>query len=168
MNLAEYTLYNPYFSMTVGLDEIKSKELSDRLTKLPEESRDLLTSEELAGILQTLIESGTILPKYRVALAKIVGFVALGDVKSESVPGLLMKLGIPEENSNRAAHLLRDIFWTLETFQNLDIPLEQVHMDERELPPLTTQIPPKSEVPASPQVPARNIIDLRKEQSPHA
>ena len=160
MNLGEYTLYSPYFALTEKVADEKVAELLGRFAELPEESRELLTSEEVAQTVQSLIEDGTLLPKYRIATAKIVALVALGDVSPESVHELFIRLGVPQINATRATGILEDTLASLEVLRRIDVHPEPVSMEKAEMPALTrpTEAGPR---PLSPQPPSRNIIDLR-------
>jgi hypothetical protein len=161
MDLQDYTNYSPHFALIQGKDEMSTTTIFGRIAQLSEESRTVLSSESTAESLQKLVTSGTVPANYGTALAKIVGLCILGDVAVAHIEQLLLKLNLTPEQAGVVNAVLTDILSSTAPAKNIPaippVPLP-------ELPPMSRPTENGPRVVAGPKVPARNIIDLRKQQ----
>jgi hypothetical protein len=100
------------------------------------------------------------------AVSKLLGLVALGEIEVESVQPLLSNLGMDENAAAlAAAEMTKFLVPFTEARKREDALISVESTEMTAMPPMTRPMEngPKPLV-ASPKVPPRNIIDLRKDQ----
>ena len=152
-------LYTPYLAAIEGRDAASQQKFFERFAQQPREIRLFIASEETANEISRLVISGVIPAQFAVAVAKLIALLAVEEIQSAQIGMLLEKLGLQREQAStidRAISVLMKP--VVEARAKGALPTQLP-----ELPPLTTAIPPAPA--ASTQPAARNIIDLRKQQS---
>ncbi|HUO75895.1 MAG TPA: hypothetical protein VMU12_03210 [Candidatus Paceibacterota bacterium] len=139
---------SPYIALTQGKNPEELSPFFEQFVALPLNKREIITSPDVARRILTLLSTFSVGEEYAVAIAKLVGFLVLGDVAADQVPGLLTKLGIA--NSEQLSASIVQIATPK--------PMEEPAPTLKTVPPLTVQRPASM----GPNMPPRNIIDLRK------
>jgi len=155
---AEYIRYSPLFALINGKDEASKKSLLQRFEKLPENAKDILAAEETGSSLKNLEANGVLPSSHVVAVAKIVAFIALGDVTIADTPQLLAKIGLSETQTQTINIEIKRILQPLTTSRGAAAPVPQ---RIQELPPMTRPTETGPKPITSSGTPQRNIIDLR-------
>ncbi len=150
----EYLHTIPFTAALWGKDDDDRLLLSSEFSALSDVSRELLTSTNTADRIASWQQQGLFPPTHTLAVAKIVGLIALGEIPSHATKDLLLKVGLDEPHANQVAQQIQQLLAPVLTERaTWEVP-EKIE----ELPPLTTKIP----AAIRPSEPGRNIMDLRK------
>jgi hypothetical protein len=178
-NIQQYLQYSPLENAIVGRDETGQMDIYIRFVTLSDAFRKFLVAPETAQVIADWEQSGFFPPNFRTAVAKTIMLSALGDVKLDSLPTLLERIGLPRPQSTVLAKSIGEFIGPYLETTPIEIP--EVVLDPEagettellEIPPLTSAAPPEPGVatsqpttssdaqPVSNQA-SRNIIDLRK------
>jgi len=151
----QFIQYAPYFALIEGKSPEQLAVFDAKYDSLPEPVRQFLLAPETSDAVAKMFADQLFPSSHAIAIGKLLGMVAMGDVRIEQVPALLEKLGL----STSSAATIRDRFSSaLEPLISSRTRLSAPQTLKR-LPPLTQQIP--SRPPPTSNTPARNIIDLR-------
>ncbi len=159
----EDEIYNPYISAITGKSAEDQQKFFDLFYQLPDSAKDVITSPQTTASIKALFEGGAAPKGYEVAISKIVAFAAMGDVPIASIPQLLTKLGLSEQQSQTIAQELERILEPVIAARGK----AAVPQGMQEMPPLNRPTESGPQPIAGQQGSARNIIDLRK-QLPNA
>ncbi len=147
------TELNPLLEAARGRDEDDRWFLFAAFSALPEKQRDTLVSPETMDQIKAWSTSGLFPTTHIAAISKLIGLIALDtDVQSAEVPTILQKLGLTPDQAQQVSANILNLLQPILAERAADEAAEAM----QPLPPLTTTIP------------ARNIIDLRKQQPPNA
>lgn len=150
-------IYSPFAAAMTDRTPEQRDLFAERFSVLPDDIREFLTSIQTVEALKNVMESTDIAGDYDLAVSKIVSFVALGDVAPAAIDGLLVKLGLSQQQATDLSQKLLVVLRPVIAARSI-----RAVPSMPELPPLTTEIPPAPA--AGTQAPPRNIIDLRKQQ----
>jgi len=148
---------SPYIAAKVGLTGEHLVKYFERFAAQPIEVREFMTSMETFSDVKEAVASGAVPVAYGTAFAKIISFIAMGDLQTGKISQILQKLGLSSEDSEKATTTLIQIMKPLHVRISGTSPILEIH----ELPPLTQHIGVPTPSPSSNQAPTRNTIDLR-------
>ncbi|MEK7638089.1 MAG: hypothetical protein AAB375_01545 [Patescibacteria group bacterium] len=153
-------LYSPFAAAMADRTPQQQEAFLERFSTMPDDIREFFTSLKTVEAIKTIMETGELSGDYDLAITKIVAFAALGDVPPANIEELLIKLGVSPQQAADVSQKLLGVLAPI-------ISARAIHAvpTMSELPPLTQKIPPMTPVPDSSKTPARNIIDLRKQQT---
>ncbi len=156
----ETILYSPYVAAYSDKDEVGQREFFERFYRLPAETKDFITSPQTAEYVKNLFDTEIAPDNYDTAIAKIVAFAAMGDVPVASIPQLLVKLGLSEQQAQKIATELERILEPVIAARGKAAAPQGM----QEMPPLSRPTETGPQPIAGQQGNTRNIIDLRKQQ----
>ncbi len=151
---------SPYVAMTAGKNPEDLLSFFERFSQLPPPIRSFMTSLDVIEKIKHMFVSLRVPPTHTIAISKIIAFAALGDVSISNIEPLLIKLNLSEPLAQEASNAILGILDPIIA----ERARSAVPQGMPELPPLTQKIPSIAAGPDSSKTPARNIIDLRKQQ----
>lgn len=149
INETEDFIYSPYVALMVDKDAQGIRALAKHFSQQSASVKEIIASPKTAEGIKTLLESRHVDEVYALAIAKIVGYVALGEIPVSQIAALLKKLEVPES----------DI---------LAPEIERIATKPTEAPPapspekLTEVSPLRVTTPANAEPQGPNVINLRR------
>ena len=165
----EYFDLSPLTAAAKGRSEEERFLLFQEFDMLDEDLKHVLASPETVEMIKTWVKTGIVPQSYVAAISKLLGLAALREVPVESIQPLLEKLGLATNSSALAAAEMTkflQLFSEAQKHEDNLVKADEEAVTMTEMPPMTRPMEngPKPLV-ASPNVPQRNIIDLRKDQA---
>jgi len=179
-DIEKYAQYSPFMAALTGRDEAAKIDLYRRFSLLPEEVAETLTNPDTADQIEAWEQQGVFPPTYSSAVAKIIALAVLGIIQPNQIQSLLEKLNLDSATAMRTSDVVVSIVGPALSFidgyrHSVDTTIAPTPLNPertpvslpqtlKTLPPLTQRIPAVAQTPDSSKTPARNIIDLRKQQ----
>lgn len=174
-DLEQYSRYSPFMTALIGRDESAKADLYRRFSALPEEIAETLTSPDTADKIKSWESEGIFPSTHSSAVAKLIALSILGIIQSNQIPALLEKLNLDSVTRAQTSAVIMTIVGPALSFiegynqptspeVGANTPSSNRAISMNEMPPLTQRVPPPAPSSDSSKPPARNIIDLRKQQ----
>jgi len=138
--------YNPYLAIIADKDPAAQQQFFERFYQFDQPTKDFLTSVEVTSYIKGMFDQGIAPQTHAIAISKIVALVAMGDIPAESVPQILEKLELTPPEAQKIALQVSTI-------------LEPLFAQQKK----ESRPPESAPAPAASTVPARNVINLKKQ-----
>ena len=154
LSIEQYDTYSPLSAAMDGRPEVEQRSMMQSFTKLSDEEKAVLAGTGTAEAIFRMISDGTIPETHGKAVAKMIYLVLTGEIPMPSIASVLQRLDLSEAVAKQIALFIESMVapaLSARAVTSLPSTLSVV-------PPLTVQRPASM----GPNMPPRNIIDLRK------